>query len=350
MGYGSLLRMPALGMISLVLGSNLARAADAGPPMPAGPLSPTVISRDADLEHRPHVDLPGGVIKLPGVTYSVLDGYRPLTADLFVPPTSAAPHPIVVYIHGGGWSYDPMGEEGVSGEDAMAELARRGYVVVRPAYRLTSEAIFPAQLIDVKTAIRWIKTYAPAYHADPSRVVVWGDSAGGNLAALVGTTCGQKQFDAAGPVARIDPAIDPKVTSCVGGVVDWFGPTDFAAMASEALPGATKHDTADAPEAKYLGCEIPECSKAKIDAANPGSYVAFYDPPYLIIHGMNDVLVPYQQSQLLNDALRSKGNLVKLVFVPGAGHMFRGASPQVMRAQLDTSFKWIDEQMHVSGN
>jgi len=336
--------------ISLMSSLACAVRADNGPPIPKGPSPLTLISEDADLAHRPHVDLPGGVIKLPGVTYSVLMGYRPLTLDLFVPPAGAAPHPIVVYIHGGGWSLDPAGDEGLADDNGMLELARRGYLVVRPAYRLTSEAIFPAQLIDVKTAIRWAKTYAATYHADPTRVVVWGGSAGGNLSALVGTTCGQKQFDTVAPLGRFyglsTPAIDPKVTSCVDAAVDWFGPTAFAAMATEALPGASKHNTPDGAESQYLGCTIPLCPAARLAAANPITYVTKNAPPFLIMHGLADTAVPHQQSELLYHALIAKGVPAKLVLVPGASHMFMGVSPQLMRAQLDTTFAWIDQHAH----
>jgi len=327
---------------------GLAARADNGPPIPTGPSPLTVISQDPDLQRRPHIDLPGGVTKLPAVTYSVLNGYRPLTLDLFVPKAGRAPNPIVVYIHGGGWSLDPNGDEGLSGDSGMEELARRGYLVVRPTYRLTSEAIFPAQLIDVKTAIRWAKTYAATYHGDPSRVVVWGASAGGNLAALVGTSCGQRQFDTVVPLGRFyglsTPAIDPKVTSCVVAAIDWFGPTDFAAMASEALPGADKHNTASAPESQYLGCVIPQCPADKLAAADPITYVSKDSPPLLIMHGLADPAVPHQQSEDLYKALRAKGVPAELVLVPGASHMFMGVPPKIMRAQLDTVFRWIDRR------
>ena len=336
----------------LICASGAARAQNAFP-TPTGPSRGTLASRDTDLIHRAHIDEGGGVMKLPDVNYSTTLGYRPLTLDLFLPPSGGAPHPIVVFLHGGGWMLDSQGDEGVAGEDSMVALARRGYVVVRPGYRLSAEARYPAQLMDTKDAIRWIKTYAATYNADPTRVAIWGSSAGGALAALVGTTCHQPQFDSK-PAPRRGggfgpPALDPNTNGCVQAVVDWYGPVDLLAIGSEHTAGVPPHNYATAPEVAYLGCAVPQCPAGVVAATSAITYIDKSDPPFLIMHGTADKVVPVQQSQLLYKSLQAKGVPAQLILVPNANHIFMGIPQATQQAQFDTTAQWLDQHLRPAG-
>ena len=302
----------------------------------------------ADVMRRPHFDY-GKVIALPDVTYSVIEGFRPIKLTLYLPKSGRGPFPIVVYIHGGGWKLDPEGVEGPSGAATLVRLAGLGYAVAVPSYRTSSEARFPAQLIDVKMAIRYMKTYAARYRADKERVVIWGASAGGNLAALAATTCHLKQFDpVAMPTGSLTglhaPFIDPDVSSCVVAAIDWFGPTDFSQLdaQTDSPPAAAGiHGVAGSRESDYLGCALVDCPSERLQAANPISYLSTDDPPMLIMHGLADRRVPWKQSQELYDALIAKGINARLVLVPGADHLFEGISEQLKQEQVDTVIQWI---------
>jgi acetyl esterase/lipase len=313
----------------------------------AAPLAAAGSAAGVDLLAKPHIDYGRGVLGLPHLTYDVVNGYRPIQMSLFVPTADSAVHPVVLYLHGGGFTLDPDGDEGIMGNDTMVELAARGYLVARPAYRLSSEARFPAAIEDVKIAVRWLRTYAKNYGGDASHIVVWGSSAGGNLAALLGTSCGVVAFD------RIDklpqrvglstPSLDPNASSCVDAVIDWFGPIDFATLDRQSLPGSMgQHDDANSPESALLGCALPKCPQELLKAANPISYISASSPPFLIMHGQADHAVPWQQSQELYDALRAQGVAAQLILVPGADHMFTKLPPALMQAQLAPVFTFID--------
>jgi acetyl esterase/lipase len=309
----------------------------------AGP----VLAASLELTSRPHIDYGRGVIGLPDVTYDVVDGYRPIKMSLFVPTQGAQRHPVVLYLHGGAWTLDPEGDDGIMGDDTMVELAARGYVVARPAYRLSGEAKFPAAIRDVKVAVRWLRTYAQAYGGDATHIVVWGSSAGGHLAALLGTSCGVPAFDRIETlpqrVGPKRPVLDAKTSSCVDAVIDWFGPIDFANMDRQAPPDSPrKHDSPQSPESALMGCALPKCPPAQLRAANPITYISAQTPPFLIMHGKADGSVPWQQSQELYDALKARGVEAQLILVPDADHMFFKLSPAQMKAQLTPVFQFID--------
>ena len=195
---------------------------------------------------QPHQSYADDVIGLPEVTYQVIPDFHPLKADLYVPPRTAPRGAAVVWVHGGGWGVgDPReGNGGVryqSWPEALAALAARGHLVMAINYRFTGEAKFPAQAQDVKAAVRWLRSNAADYGADASRVIIWGGSAGGYLAALIGTSCGAAALEPpapmrAGPPGTVQIKTDMAQSDCVQGVVDWYGPIDFARMDAESLP------------------------------------------------------------------------------------------------------------------
>ena len=142
---------------------------------------------------------PGGVTGYADVIYSQLPGYRPSVVDVYVPPAAkASPKPLVLYIHGGGWVGGHTRQAGALANfpEVLASLASEGFVVASLEYRLSGEAAFPAQIQDVRAAIRFLKANAAKYGIDPARVGLWGGSAGGHLAALGALSCGAPGFDA----------------------------------------------------------------------------------------------------------------------------------------------------------
>jgi acetyl esterase/lipase len=243
-------------------------------------------------------------------------GERELRLDIIRPATQGeAPLPLVVWVHGGAWL------AGSKQGGPAGSLAAQGYVVASVEYRLSGEAIFPAQIEDCKCAIRYLRAHAKKYGIDPDRIGVWGSSAGGHLVALLGTSGGVKELEGKGGWQD--------QSSRVQAVCDWFGPTDFNEMRGS-------HSDINSPECKLVGGSLTEKADL-VRAANPITYVTPDDPPFLIMHGEDDRTVPINQSELLNDALKKAGVEVTFVRVKNAGHGFGGGSEpnsQEIRRQI----------------
>ena len=243
--------------------------------------------------------------------------------DLLLPANARLPLPLVIRIHGGGFSSgDKGGEE--SGTAAKAILAK-GYALASVNYRLSGEALFPAGAKDVKAAVRWLRAHAAEYGLDTDRFASWGESAGGYMAAMLGATGDQAT------VFDDDSLGNPGVSSAVAAVVDWYGPVDLATMDSQqtAHPPAScpsswlQHTPASSPEGQWLGgaLDTPAVS-TKLTQANLVAYVATAKtlPFFIIAHGDNDCQVPWGQSQELTDALAKVGNTANLTILAGASH------------------------------
>jgi acetyl esterase/lipase len=227
----------------------------------------------------------------------------------------------------------------------LASIAARGYVVASLEYRLSSEAAFPAAIQDVKAAIRWLRTHASEYGIDRQRAVIWGGSAGGQLAALAGTSCGVAALEPPGAAANQRP--EPGAESdCVQGVIAWYGIFEFATLGSQSAAGNANASDPPAAPRRYLGCPHSKCTPRAAAAASATTYIDAKDPPVLMIHGVNDKTVPIQQSRDYLAALRAKGVPAELVEVPGVDHSFIGATPEATRAAslqaLRKSLEFID--------
>ena len=242
---------------------------------------------------------------------------RPLKMDILRSRTlPAQPMPGLVWIHGGAWR-EGNKEEGFK---PLLPFARQGYLCASIEYRLSHEAIFPAQIEDCKCAIRFLRAHAKEFHLDCDRIGVWGRSAGGHLAALLGTTHHVKELEGDGGWENF--------SSRVQAVCDWFGPTDFLKI--DDFPRKVKHSAADAPEALLIGGPVWQ-HQEKAVKANPIAYVTKDAPPFLIVHADDDLIVPLNQSQLLFEALQQAGVEVALEIVRGGGHGKNFDSPSLLK-------------------
>jgi len=246
--------------------------------------------------------LPEGAIVHRDLPY-VTNGHERHKLDLYL-PKEGKDLPLIIWVHGGAFR---MGSKNVGAP--LAYLAD-GYAVASLNYRLSQQAIFPAQIEDCKAAVRWLRANATKFNLDPNRFGAWGASAGGHLVAMLGATGDVKEFDVGENLA---------VSSRVQVVADYFGPTDFLQMDDHRLPNGQVHNTPDSPESQLIGVPLQE-NKEKVARANPITYITKDDPPFLIVHGDSDPLVPHHQSELLAAALEKAGIPTTFYTVKGGGH------------------------------
>jgi acetyl esterase/lipase len=269
-----------------------------------------VATLDASAQPEPkRPSLPKGFTAEYDVKY-VPDGDAAQTLDIYFPEKAAEqPQPLLIWIHGGGWSGGSK-----AGVPYLQQLSR-GYIVASIEYRFSQKALFPAQIQDCQAAIRWLRAHAKKYNIDPDHIGVGGASAGGHLAALVGTSGGKKAFPPIGD--------DKDQSERVQAVCDIFGPADFWTVIKQAdedkdVKNIFKWNNGD-PYSKLIGAKLGE-DKEKCEAVSPVHYVSKDNPPFLILHGDRDTLVPYAQSVELADLLRKAGVPATLQRLPGAGH------------------------------
>ncbi|MFD9318627.1 alpha/beta hydrolase fold domain-containing protein [Streptomyces sp. NPDC060053] len=262
-----------------------------------------------------------GARLLRGVAYASPLGFRPLLLDLYRPARDPEqPAPLIVFLHGGGWRTGRRDQFGSAFAGwpvgPFDRLVRAGFAVASLDYRLSGEAVFPAQLHDGKAALRWLRAHAGALGLDAGRVVLWGESAGGHLAALLALTDGRPEWE--GDVGEPGPGV--RVT----GVVDWFGPADLRTMQSQSRPDAVcSADAVDSRESLLIGAPVPAAPELAA-AASPVSHVSAAAPPFLLAHGTADRFVPTGQSEQLAAALRAHGCRVSLHLVEDADHFWAG--------------------------
>ena len=233
-------------------------------------------------------------------------GDRELRADLYLPKKSTGKTPLIVCIHGGGWS------RGNKKQCPAVPMVKEGYAVASIQYRLTTEAAFPAQIEDCKAAVRWLRAIAPKYNIDPERIGVWGHSSGAHLAALLGTS---------GDVAALEgKGENAEFSSRVQAVCEISGPADLVQMFKD-VSASSAEMAAEAKEAIEALIGGPMDSKKEVAiAASPITYITKDDPPFLIIHGDEDQTVPVSQSRRFAAALKNAGVPVTLDIAQGRGH------------------------------
>jgi acetyl esterase/lipase len=265
-----------------------------------------------------------------GAVYAAVPGYRALELDLWV-PEAPTPAPVVVWVHGGAWMSGNrrLLPPGLRPDQLFEELLAAGLAVATIEYRHAREASFPAQLHDAKAAVRWLRHHAEVVGIDGERVGIGGESAGGHLAALVALTAGRADLE--GDVGLVGPS------SAVDVVVDWFGVSSVEDMPAFELPpevAAALPPEALVPPLDVLLDGVDPATRAD---ASPLAHVHAGAPPFLLLHGTADTVVPYAQSELLAVALEGVGVDVHLEPVPGAGHGFDGHADQdaLVRRSVD---------------
>lgn len=230
----------------------------------------------------------------------------------------------MIFVHGGGWAVGTPRYAAVFKRwpEQLARLAARGYVVAAPSYRLSAEARFPAAVHDIQASLRWLRANAQAFGVDRERVLIWGESAGGHLAALVAARCE-------------DPARVDGESGCVQGAVVWYGITDLLSQ-----------DFGDM-DRNFLGC-AGDCDELRRQAS-PVHQVGPDAAPFLIVHGTADRVVPYRQGQLLKQALERHEVEVRLRTLEGIDHSFIGRTPAQTRSvaeqALAATIEFIEQQL-----
>jgi acetyl esterase/lipase len=253
-----------------------------------------------------------GIKAWKNIEYANVDGHS-LKLDLYVPQNVAAPVPLIVDVHGGGWM------AGDKSEMVARGIIRHGFAVASIDYRLSQVATFPAQIYDCKAAVRWLRAHAADYGLNPDKIGAWGDSAGGHLVSLLGLTAEHPELEGSEG--------NTNISSRVQAVCDFYGPSDLLA-----LDHHLADTVANGAVPKLLGGLI-EQNEEKARVASPIYYVSSNACPFLIVHGDKDPLVPLSQSIALNDALQKAGVASQLYVVKGGGHGF--GDPQAYAQVLE---------------
>ena len=309
------------------------------------------VTARADVFPRASVVFPDGVIAFPDVEYANLNGFRPLLLDLYRPAAGAGgrPHPLVIYVHGGGWRHGDSRTTGAftNFPRVLASLAARGYVVASIDYRLTGEARYPAAVRDVNSAIAYLRSRASQWGIDPRRIVLWGASAGGYLVAMSATTCHDPRFApplSTGRMSRRQAAAASasRVSDCAQAVVSWYGLFDLRPLAA----GTAGNPPITAVVRSFLGCPAGSCLEPA-RRASPINGVSPRMPPMLLMAGTADGEVPCEQTLAMAAALRRVHARVQMHLIRGAGHGWIAHDPAVTRSAsleaLRRTFEFIDQ-------
>lgn len=252
--------------------------------------------------------------------------------DIYLPEVQKPTCPAVVVIYGSAWFGNNL--KGTDLPTLGKALLDSGFAVVMPNHRSSMDAKFPAQIHDIKAVIRFIRANAEKYKIDSSFIGITGSSSGGHLAALAGTSRYVKQYQVGSTTYPIEGNVGPypSYSSSVDAVADWFGPTDFQVM--DSCGSSMVHNAPDSPESSLIGGPVQD-NNDPCALANPITFVDANDPPFLILHGDADSLVPHCQSELLFNALQKANVSSQFVLVPDAQH-----GPGLFE---DTYFKMMTE-------
>ncbi|MDI1312521.1 alpha/beta hydrolase [Prosthecobacter sp.] len=212
--------------------------------------------------------------------------------------------PLIVYVHGGGW------RAGSKKDVPIADLYDKGFAIASVEYRLSTQAVFPAQAHDIKAAIRFLRANAGLFHLNATKIAIIGSSAGGHLAALVGVTNGSKELE-----GKLGEHLDQ--SSNAQAIVSYYGASNLATILSQSTPQGLDFRI---PALKLLLGDTPDKKPALAKLASPVDHLDKNDPPLLLIHGDADPQMPPQQSQELAKAYQALGLPVTLLLLPGSLH------------------------------
>ena len=243
------------------------------------------------------------------------DGKEYHNMDIYLPANDQPAHKAVIIIYGSAWFANNM--KGMTYQAMGKPLLENGFAVISINHRSSGDALYPAQIHDVKAAIRFVRANAEDYNIDPSFIGITGFSSGGHLASLAGVTNNLGEYTVADTTMNLEGNLGEftSTTSSVDAVVDWFGPVDLANMDNN----CTKYKGTNSPEAAIIKGN-PADHPGAIALLSPVTFVDKSDPPFLVIHGDADNVVPHCQSELFSDLLEKAGILVDFITVEGGGH------------------------------
>ncbi|MDD4992593.1 MAG: alpha/beta hydrolase [Paludibacter sp.] len=234
--------------------------------------------------------------------------------DIYLPNPEKPTYKAIIVIYGSAWfgnnlkqlAYNTLGKQ----------LLEGGFAVIAINHRASSDAAYPAQINDVKAAIRFVRANAYKYKIDASFIGITGYSSGGHLASLAGTTNSVKEYTVNKTTVDIEGKVgnDTLASSAVNAVVDWFGPIDMSLMDE-----CKKPKVGNSPEAALIRGN-PADNPDMIALLNPITFIDKTDPQFIVIHGESDHVVPHCQSELFAKALKEKGLLTEFISVPEGQH------------------------------
>ena len=262
------------------------------------------------------------------------DGKVYHTLDIYLPKETKDAYPVVIHTYGSAWSMN--NQKGSADLNTIcAALTKAGYAVVTPNHRSASDAIYPAQLHDLKAVVRFIRGNAAKYKIDTSFIAMSGFSSGGHLSSLVATTCGLKEGKSGSVTVDLVGSLGEftKFSSCIDAASLWSPPTDIYTMnPSNNFRGSGTYEGA------FIGAER-EGNKDKWMVASSPYYASEDDPPIILFHGTSDQIVNKEQSQELYDSLKKHNVVTELVSVSGGTH---GGNEMYVSENLDKMISFFN--------
>jgi acetyl esterase/lipase len=321
-------------------------------PLASNPAPIAVAATTVTEDRLPQASVKLGSVQVQtDIVYSTVAGFRPLRLDLYT-PDAQGPRPLVIFIHGGGWTTG-MKRTTSNFSDfpgVLAGLAEHGFSVASIEYRLSSEAPFPAAVLDAKAAVRFLRANAARFGIDPARIAIWGGSAGAHLTAMTALSCNDPRFVA-------EDVSNATVSDCVQAWVGWYGPYDITEMLQASIQAANTPGLEMSAQAKaeteggirFFGCTLNGCPDGVLTQASPIAYVDAKDPMVILLHGTADTLVPHAQSEMLLRKLQSAGVKSELILIDGVGHGWVGSehkkTESASRQAVSVTSDWLVQQL-----